>query len=129
MPGMAIAVVHQGRVLHLKGDGLRKAGNTDLVNSNTVFQLASVSKPVASTVMASLAGQGVIGWDDPLSKHDGSFQLSDAEATRLLTLRDLLCRRSGLADHAGDLLEDMGYTRKEILFPLRYLRLDGRFRK
>lgn len=79
--------------------------------------------------MAFPAGQGLIGWDDPLSKHDGSFKLSDAEATRLLTLRDLFCHRSGLADPAGDLIEDIGYTREEILFRLRYLPINGRFRK
>lgn len=129
LPGMAIAVVHHDRILHLKGYGLRKAGNADLVDTDTVFQLASLSKPIASSVMASLAGQGLIGWDDPLSKHDSSFTLSDADATRLLTLRDLFCHRSGLADHAGDLLEDLGYTREAILFRLRYLPIDGRFRK
>jgi CubicO group peptidase (beta-lactamase class C family) len=93
-----------------------------------VFQLASVSKPIASTVMAALAGQGRCAWDDPLNRHDPAFRLSDAEASRLLTLRDLFCHRSGLADHAGDLLEDIGYTRNEILFRLRYLPIDGRFR-
>ena len=129
VPGMAIAVVHQDRILHLKGYGLRKAGTSDLVDSDTVFQLASLSKPIASTVMAGLAGQGSIAWDDPLSKHDDSLALGDAEATRLLTLRDLFCHRSGLADHAGDLLEDLGYSRAEILFRLRYLPIDGRFRK
>jgi CubicO group peptidase (beta-lactamase class C family) len=121
--------VYEGRILHQKGYGIRKAGNTGLVDSDTVFQLASLSKPVASTVMAGLAGQGLIGWDDLLSKHDGNFKLSDAEATRLLTLRDLFCHRSGLPDHAGDLLEDMGYAREAILFRLRYLPIDGRFRK
>ena len=129
VPGMAIAVVYRDQIMHLKGYGLRKAGNSNRVDSDTVFQLASVSKPIASTVMASLAAQGSIGWDDPLSKHDGSFKLSDAEATRLLTLRDLFCHRSGLADHAGDLLEDLGFSREEILFRLRYLPIDGRFRK
>jgi CubicO group peptidase (beta-lactamase class C family) len=129
VPGMAIAAVHHDRILHLKGYGLRKAGNTDLVDGDTVFQIASLSKPIASTVMAGLAGRGLIGWDDPLSKHDSTFKLSDAEATRLLTLRDLFCHRSGLADHAGDLLEDIGTAREDILFRLRYLPIDGRFRK
>jgi CubicO group peptidase (beta-lactamase class C family) len=128
VPGMAIAVVHRDQVVHLKGYGIRKAGNLDRVDSDTVFQLASVSKPIASTVMAALAGQGRCAWDDPLSRHDPAFRLSDAEATRLLTLRDLFCHRSGLADHAGDLLEDIGYTRDEILFHLRYLPINGRFR-
>nr|WP_314629603.1 serine hydrolase [uncultured Noviherbaspirillum sp.] len=128
VPGMAIAVVHHDRILHLKGYGVRTAGSPDLVDSDTVFQLASLSKPIASSVMARMAGQGLIGWDDPLSRHDSSFTLNDADATRLLTLRDMFCHRSGLADHAGDLLEDLGYLREEILFRLRYLPIDGRFR-
>jgi CubicO group peptidase (beta-lactamase class C family) len=94
VPGIAIAVVHEGRIVQLKGYGIRKAGHADPVDSDTVSQLASVSKPVASTVIAFLAGQGLIRWDDPLSKHDGSFTLSDAQATRLLELRDLFCHRS-----------------------------------
>jgi CubicO group peptidase (beta-lactamase class C family) len=129
VPGMAVAVVHREQVLHLKGYGLRKAGTSDRVDSDTVFQLASVSKPIASTVMASLTGRGLIGWDDLLSRYDRSFMLADAEATRLLTLRDLFCHRSGLPDHAGDLLEDIGTGRDEILFRLRYLPVDGHFRK
>lgn len=129
VPGMAIAVVSHDQILHLKGYGLRKAGNADLVNGDTVFQLASVSKPIASTVMAGLVGQGLIAWDDLLSRHDSSFKLGDADASRLLTLRDLFCHRSGLADHAGDLLEDIGYARDEIVFRLRYLPIEGRYRK
>ncbi len=129
VPGMAIAVVYRDQVLHLKGYGIRKAGRREAVDSDTVFQLASVSKPIASTVMAALAGRGLIHWDDAISRHDRTFRLSDPDATRLLTLRDLFCHRSGLAGHAGDLLEDIGYERSEIVRRLRYLPIDGRFRK
>jgi CubicO group peptidase (beta-lactamase class C family) len=128
VPGMAIAIVHHDKILHLKGYGLRKAGRPETVDSDTVFPLASVSKPLASTVMAALAGHGLFRWDEPLIRYDSSFKLSDADATRLLTPRDLFCHRSGLASHAGDLLEDIGFTRDEIVYRLRHLPIDGRFR-
>jgi CubicO group peptidase (beta-lactamase class C family) len=128
VPGMAVAVVYQDRVVHLKGYGIRKAGSPDSVDSDTVFQLASVSKPIASTVMAGLVGDGIIQWDDPVVQHDPAFALSDPAVTRAVTLRDFFCHRSGLREHAGDLAEDMGYNREEVLYRLRFLPLDKRFR-
>lgn len=128
VPGMAIAIVHDDQVLHLKAYGIRKAGSAALIDIDTVFQLASVSKPIASTVMAGLAGSGVIGWDDTIRQHDPGFALADAQASQAVTLRDMFCHRSGLADHAGDLLEDIGYGRDEILLRLRYLPIGKRFR-
>lgn len=121
---MAIAVVHNDRVVHLKGYGVREAGHGSAVDTDTVFQLASVSKPMAATVMAGLVGDGVIGWDDLISTHVPGFALADAVATRQVTLRDMFCHRSGLPEHAGDLLEDIGYDRDAILYRLRYLPLD-----
>lgn len=121
---MAIAVVHNDRVVHLRGYGVRKAGHHATVDASTVFQLASVSKPIAATVMAGLVGDGVIGWDDLVTKHAPSFTLADPIVTQQVTLRDMFCHRSGLPAHAGDLLEDVGYDRDAILFRLRYLPLD-----
>src|SRR5262249_25672934 len=107
VPGLAIAVVYRDRVVELKGFGVRRAGRPEPVDADTVFQLASVSKPVASTVMAALVGDGEIRWDDRLIDHDPGFELFDAWVTRQVTLRDMFCHRSGLPDHAGDLLEDL----------------------
>jgi CubicO group peptidase (beta-lactamase class C family) len=128
VPGMAIAVVHKDRVVYLKGFGVRQAGKPDLVDADTVFQLASVSKPVASTVLAALVGEKVIGWDDRVIDHDPGFRLADPWVTRNITLRDLLCHRGGLPEHAGDLLEDLGYGRAEVLRRLRYVSPAGSFR-
>jgi CubicO group peptidase (beta-lactamase class C family) len=91
-----------------------------VVDAGTVFQLASVSKPLASTVVAALVGDGVVAWDDPLVAHVPEFVLADLWTTSQVTLRDLFAHRSGLADHAGDLLEDIGYGRAEVLRRLRY---------
>jgi CubicO group peptidase (beta-lactamase class C family) len=120
VPGMAVAVVSHDRVVYLKGFGVRRAGEATPVDADTVFALASLSKPLATTVLAGLVGDGVVGFDDKVIRHEPDFALSDPWVTREITLRDLLCHRSGLPDHAGDLLEDIGYGRAEVLHRLRY---------
>ncbi len=125
---MAIGVVSRDEVVYLKGFGVREAGTDQAVDADTVFQLASVSKPIASTVVAALVGDGVVGWDDHIVDHDPTFQMYDPWVTREVTLRDMFAHRSGLPDHAGDLLEDLGYDRTEVLHRLRYQRPDTSFR-
>lgn len=128
VPGVAVAVVHDDQVIHLKGYGVRRAGTPEPVDPDTVFQLASMSKPIASTVVAALAGDGRVTWDDPIVKHDPAFAMHGAWVTREVTLRDMFCHRSGLPDHAGDLLEDIGYERAEILYRLRFVKPESSFR-
>ncbi|WP_371660212.1 serine hydrolase [Streptomyces sp. NBC_00280] len=120
VPGVAVGVVHDDEVLYLKGFGERKAGAEGRVGPDTVFQLASVSKPVASTVVAATVGEKTVGWDDPVVEHSPGFALKDPWVTRHVTLADLFSHRSGLPDHAGDLLEDLGYDRSYILERLRH---------
>lgn len=128
VPGMAIVVVYKDQVIYLKGFGVRAAGNPELVDADTVFPIASMSKPMATTVLAMLVGEGVVAWDDRVIDHDPAFRLPNPWITREVTLRDLLCHRSGLPDQAGDLLEDMGYDRAEILRRLRFQGLASNFR-
>jgi CubicO group peptidase (beta-lactamase class C family) len=128
IPGLAIGVVSRDQAVYLKGFGTREAGTAQAVDADTVFQLASVSKPIASTVVAALAGDGVVRWDDHIVDHDPGFQMYDAWVTREVTLRDMFAHRSGLPDHAGDLLEDLGYDRAEVLHRLRYQKPDSSFR-
>ncbi len=128
IPGMAIAVVYMDEVIYLKGFGVREEGTPAAVGPDTVFQLASLSKPIAATVVATLVGDGVVAWDDPIIQHDRGFEMYDPWVTRQVTLRDMFAHRSGLPDHAGDLLEDIGYDRAEILRRLRYQKPDSSFR-
>lgn len=128
VPGIALAVVSGNDLVYLKGFGIREAGKPELIDPDTVFQLASVSKPIAATVIAALAGDGVVAWDDPIIRHDPGFQMFDPWVTRAVTLRDMLAHRSGLPDHAGDLLEDIGYDREAILYRLRYEQAGSSFR-
>ncbi|SDW88417.1 serine hydrolase [Thiocapsa roseopersicina] len=120
VPGMAIAVVHRDRVVYLKGFGRRSLDGEARVDAETVFQLASLSKPVAATVVAAAVDRSMIAWDDPIVRHLPDFALSDPAITLRVTIADLFAHRSGLPDHAGDLLEDMGYGRAEILSRLRF---------
>ena len=128
VPGIAIAVIHRDQVILKQGFGVREAGKPALVDADTVFQVASMSKPMASTVLAASVGEGQIGWDDRVIDHDPGFRMYDPYTTRELRLRDLLCHRSGLPDHCGDLLEDLGYDRQEVLRRLRFQPPDNSFR-
>jgi CubicO group peptidase (beta-lactamase class C family) len=129
VPGVSVAVVYNDQVVFLRGYGIRKVGETAQVDPDTVFEIASFSKPITSTILASLVGQRKISWDDRIVDIDPGFQLSSPETTREITIRDFLSHRSGLATESGDLLEDLGYSRPDILYRMRYLPLPGQFRK
>lgn len=121
IPGMAVAVVHQGKTVYAKGFGVRRLGQPDLIDTNTVFQLASLSKPVGATVVAAQVGKGIVSWDTPVVKHLPWFALKDPTSTAQVTVGDLYAHRSGLPDHAGDDLEALGYDRRQVLEQLRFL--------
>lgn len=129
VPGLAIAVVYEGKVRYLEGVGTRQFGKPETVDADTVFQLASVSKPISSTVVAAAFTKKLssIGWDDPVQKVLPGFRLSDPWVNSHVTAADLFAHRSGLPDHSGNLLEDLGYDRGEILSLHRYYPLK-RFR-
>src|SRR5437870_6420407 len=128
LPGAAIAVVLQDKVLYAKGFGVRDVNTKAPMDADTVFQLASVSKPIGSTVVAELVGEGKITWDSKLSALDPAFAMFDPWVTREITVRDMYAHRSGLPEHAGDLLEDLGFTRAEILHRLRFQHPGSSFR-
>ena len=119
VPGLAAAVVHDGRVLYAKGFGVRDVNSPARVDASTVFHLASVSKSLSSTVVAGVVGRKVIDWTDPVVAHLPTFALAHPYVTRHVTYGDLFSHVSGLPDHAGDLLEDLGYDRAYILNRLR----------
>ncbi len=127
IPGMAVAIVHGGKTIYAKGFGLRDASKGDVaenrVDADTVFQLASVSKSVGATVVAHEVTDNVVTWETPVVSKLPWFTLSDPYVTSNVTIADLYSHRSGLPDHAGDQLEDLGYDRRQSLERLRYLPL------
>lgn len=137
VPGLALAVVYKDKVIFARGYGQKLAGNqsgspitvkNNQIDADTVFQIASISKSVTATVVAALVGEKIISWDTRISDLDPAFALGDPFVTANLTVRDLFCHRSGLPSHAGDPLEDMGYSQAEILHRLRYQKPSSSFR-
>lgn len=121
IPGMAVAVVHDGKVIYAKGFGVRQV-HTDLkVTPDTVFQIASVSKSISGSVIAGLVGRGVLKWDDPVQKYLPDFTLYDPDSGKKVTIRDMYSHRSGLPGAIGDELEFWGCNRTQIIHRLRYL--------
>lgn len=128
VPGLAIAVVHNDEVVFLKGFGHREAGKAGAVDADTVFQIASLSKPVSATVVAALVSDGAVSWDSRVADLDPAFRLADPYPTSQLTVRDLFSHRSGLPGTAGDDLETIGYARATILHRLRFVPPSSSFR-
>lgn len=120
VPGMSVAVVHDDKVVFLKGYGERSTRTKQPVNADTIFELASVSKTVGAAVVAAEVGRGVVKWSDPVAKYLPGFTLDDPWVGSHVSIGDMYAHRSGLPDHAGDLLEDLGYSRAESIARLRY---------
>ena len=121
VPGVSVAVVYQDKVVYLKNFGVREAGKRDPITDDTVFQIASVSKAIASTVVASVVSDGLVSWNSRISQLDPGFQLYEPYVTSQVTVRDLFNHRSGLPGDAGNELEALGFSRDEILRRLRFM--------
>lgn len=124
VPGAAVAVVKDGAVLYAKGFGVRDVTTGAPVTADTVFQLASVSKPIGASVVAAAIGRGIATWDDPMQKYLPWFELADSYVSSHVTIGDMYAMRSGLPDAAGDLLELIGFDRSQIMRRLRFVPLE-----
>src|SRR6476646_3393159 len=111
VPGVAVSVVWRDRTVFANGFGVREEGKVAKITPDTVFQLASTSKPIASTVVAGVVGQQKLSWDDPVAKYTPAFARAHPYVTRNVTIADLVAHRSGLPRHAGDYLQYLGYDR------------------
>src|SRR5262245_44863922 len=130
VPGLAIAIVKDGKVELAKGYGVRKLGEPAPVDEHTLFGIASNTKAFTAAALAILVDEGKISWDDPVTKHLPGFQMYDPYVTREMTVRDLLTHRSGLGLGAGDLMffPPTTFTREEIVARLRYIKSATSFR-
>jgi CubicO group peptidase (beta-lactamase class C family) len=99
VPGVAVVIVRDGTVIHLKGYGTRKHGADQPVTPDTLFPLASCTKAFTTAAVAALVDDDEMNWDDPVRKHLPTFHLSDPAADQLVTIRDLFSHRSGLGPH------------------------------
>ncbi|HKW47187.1 MAG TPA: serine hydrolase [Gemmatimonadaceae bacterium] len=96
VPGLAIAVVKDGRIVFAKGYGVREIGKPAPVDTQTLFAIGSTTKAMTSASIGMLVDEGKLKWDDKVTKILHGFELADAYVTRELTIRDLLTHRAGL---------------------------------
>ncbi|MCF3936195.1 serine hydrolase [Acuticoccus sp. M5D2P5] len=125
VPGLAVAVVHDGTMIYSNGFGVLEVGKAAPVRADTVFQIASLSKSLAASVVAHQVGEGAVAWNTPVQTLMPDFALADPWVSEHVTVGDLFAHRSGLPDHAGDDLELLGYGRQAILDRLRLLPLNA----
>lgn len=129
IPGLAIAVVKDDRLVYSRGFGVRELGKPEKVTPRTMFAMASHTKAFTATALGLLVAEGKIAWDDPATKYLPWFQMSDPYVTRELTVRDLLCHRCGLGTWQGDLMwYGSDLSRREVLERVRFLQPEFSFR-
>jgi CubicO group peptidase (beta-lactamase class C family) len=129
VPGLSVAIVHRDELVHLAGYGLRHIDDAQArVGGDTVFQLASLSKPLAATVVAALVGDEKVSWDTRVADLDAGVRLHEEYPTAEVTIRDLFAHRSGLSGNAGNDLEGLGFSREEILRRVHQLKPARSFR-
>ncbi len=98
VPGLAMVVVKDGKVLLARGYGVRELGKPGKVDADTLFGIASNTKAFTVAALGTLVASGKLTWDTPVSDVLKDFELSSAYVTQHLTLRDLLTHRSGYCD-------------------------------
>lgn len=129
VPGVAVAVVYGDEVVYERGFGVRELGKPEPVTPETVFQIASLSKSLSSTLVAAVVGDGATTWDAAISSLEPDFALADPYVSDQVTIRDMLCHRSGLPAYSGDpLVAYFREDREECIRRLRYYPLATPFR-
>lgn len=121
VPGVAIAVVKDDKIIYSKGYGVKELGKPDAVTPNTMFAIGSSSKAFTSAGLAILVDEGKIKWNDPVSKYLPNFQLFDPYVTREMMVRDMLSHRIGL-ERGDRLWYATDYSRDEVLRRIRFLK-------
>lgn len=130
VPGVGVAIVKDGKILLTKGYGVKRLGNTDPVDENTLFSIASNSKAFTATALGILVEEGKLKWEDRVTQYLPWFALSDDYVTQHLTIRDLLVHHSGLPAYANDMLlfPPAQMSRRELLEKLKDVALVHDFR-
>ena len=129
LPGIAVGVIDDGKVVYTHEVGTLASGQP--IDNDTLFQIASNSKAMTSTLLARLVQQGKLRWDDPVTKYIPSFRMYDPWVTRNMQVGDLLVHHSGLPEGAGDLMlwpTPNHFTPADVIHGLQYLKPAYSFR-
>lgn len=130
IPGLAIAIIKDGKTIMLKGYGERNLATHDKVDENTLFLIASNSKLFTATSLAKLEYEKKLSLDDRITRYFPSFTLYDSNTTKMVTIRDMLSHHLGTKTFQGDFIFWNGnLSRKEIMHKMRLLKPTGSFRQ
>lgn len=129
MPGLAIGIIKDNKVVFKNGYGVTSTLDKLPVTTQTIFPLSSCTKAFTAAAMAVLVDEEKINWNDKVIKYLPDFKLSDPWITKELTISDILSHRSGLKTFDGDLLwYGTNYTEKEIVNKIQYSPITNNFR-
>jgi len=131
VPGIAVAVVRDDKVIHMKGYGVRSVATGEKTDENTLFAIASNTKAFTVAALGILIDEGKLSWDTRVIDIIPEFRLYNPYVTEDFLIRDLLSHRSGLGEGAGDLMswpDSAMFTTAEIIHNLRYLKQTSSFR-
>jgi CubicO group peptidase (beta-lactamase class C family) len=130
LPGLSVVIVKDGKVVLMKGYGVRDIQSKKPVDENTLFMIASNTKLFTGSSLALLETEGKISLDDPITKYFPSYRLYDSCTTRLVSIRDLLSHRIGTKTYEGDFtFWNTALSREEIMKRMRYLKPPYHFRQ
>lgn len=121
VPGIAVAIVRDGRVVLSKGYGVRDIDSGAPVTKDTIFPLASVTKSFLSFDVGLLIDEGKLDLDAPIRTYLPTFTLKDSRTSEMLTLRDILSHRSGMPRHDGVWYLNGSLSREDLLSRVPYL--------
>ncbi|MEQ8762341.1 MAG: serine hydrolase [Planctomycetota bacterium] len=127
VPGLGVAIVHDGEVLLAKGYGYRDLEAGKPVTKDTLFAIGSNTKSFTAALLGMLVDDGKLSWDRPVHEVLPELRLHDSVATDQMTAIDLLCHRSGLPRH-DFYWYATGRSRPELLAGLRHLEPSRAFR-
>lgn len=120
VPGCAVGIVVDGKVVLTKGYGLRNLAKKLPVTEDTIFPIGSCTMPFTALALAQLAEEGILHWDDPVIRYIPEFRLQDSYATEHVTIRDLAANRSGMPRHDG-VWFNSELSRYDIVSRLKFL--------
>lgn len=104
IPGLSVCVVKNGKVIVMKGYGVKETGTNDKVDENTLFMIGSNSKAFTATALALLDAEKKLSLDDKVQKWLPDFKLYDPWVAKEANIRDLLCHRLGFETFQGDFM-------------------------
>ncbi len=104
IPGVAVGVVKDGKLVFAKGYGVRESGKPEKVDANTLFGIGSNTKAFTGTALALLENEGKLGLEDPVKKHLPDFKMKDDWVEKHLNLQDIVSHRMGMETFQGDFM-------------------------